>query len=88
MRIRFITPLIAAVGAATAIAVAPLAMAAPSGTSPTCTNTGNSTQCESPGNAQLNATPPDVPQQMYYFLPYGNAFNGFHGGGQPAGPGS
>jgi hypothetical protein len=85
MRIIFITPLIAAACATTAIGVAPLAMADPSAASPTCTVSGDSTLCDSPGNAQLNASPPYAPQPMYDVLPYGNAYNGFHGGGQLAG---
>ncbi|MCV7168568.1 MULTISPECIES: hypothetical protein [Mycolicibacterium] len=61
--LRYLTPLLAAGGAAVAILAAPAAGAAPG--LPQCVNTGgsaalggSSTLCESPGNAQLNATPP------------------------------
>jgi hypothetical protein len=54
MRIRnFISPLLVAGASAVAIAVAPLAEAAP-----TCTSTGMASVCESAGNAQVSATPP------------------------------
>ncbi|MEV3902564.1 MULTISPECIES: hypothetical protein [unclassified Mycobacterium] len=60
--LRYLTPLLAAGGAAVAILAAPAAGAAPG---MQCENTGgsaalggSSTLCESPGNAQLNATPP------------------------------
>lgn len=64
---------VAAVGAAMALTVAPLANAAPSG--PTCSTTAYSTLCQSPGSAQLTATPPTVayPWQGYYGG-YGNPF--------------
>jgi hypothetical protein len=60
-------------GAAVAIIAAPLANAAPSG--PTCSTTAYSTLCQSPGNAQLSATPPTVayPWQGYYGG-FGNPF--------------
>ena len=48
--------------AAASIAVAPAAFAAP-----TCTAvSSSSTQCESPGNAQITATPPYVNYQSQY----------------------
>jgi hypothetical protein len=61
------------VGAAMAFAAAPLAQAAPTGQ--TCSTTAYSTLCQSPGNAQLSATPPTVayPWQGYYGG-YGNPF--------------
>jgi hypothetical protein len=63
MRIRnFVPPLLLAGVSAVAIAVAPLAAAAPTG--PSCTSTGaNSTLCQTAGNAQLTATPPPVDYQ-------------------------
>ena len=53
-----------------AIAFAPMTHATPS--RPTCTSSGTATQCQSPGNAQINATPPAVDYQTQFpFLPYG-----------------
>jgi hypothetical protein len=75
MRIRtFILPLLVAGASAVAIAVAPLADAAI-----TCTSTGMASLCQSPGNAQLSATPPPVDYQAQYpFL--GNVLIFHHGG--------
>lgn len=60
--LRYLTPLVAAGGAVAAILAAPAAGAAPS---QQCTNTGgaavlggSSTVCQSPGNVQINSTPP------------------------------
>lgn len=60
-------------GAALAVLAAPLANAAPAG--PSCSTTTYSTLCQTPGNAQLTATPPVVatPWQPYYG-DYGNPF--------------
>ena len=76
MRIRsLIAPLLVAGASAAAIAVAPLAEAAP-----TCTFTGTASVCESAGNAQVIATPPPVDYQAQYpfFGGYGLLFH--HGG--------
>jgi hypothetical protein len=66
---------------ALAIIAAPIASAADTGQS--CGQSGTGTVCESPGNVQINDTPPPVG-----FYPYGgDAFllggygGGFHGGG-------
>ena len=76
MRIRsFIPPLLVAGASAAAIAVAPLAEAAP-----ICTSTGAASLCQSAGNAQITATPPPVDYQAQYpfFGGYGLLFH--HGG--------
>lgn len=55
-----------------AITVAPTTHAtAQSG--PICNSTGSATQCQSPGNAQISATPPAVDYQspFPFFLPFG-----------------
>jgi hypothetical protein len=74
MRIRLthITPLLAAGAAAAAIAAAPIAAAAPAPqpdpgpVQQSCSSLGsNQTQCQSPGNAQVNDSPPQVD-----FFPY------------------
>jgi hypothetical protein len=61
----YFTPLTAAAGAAAAILAAPTAVAEPSDpTLPSCTDTGgaeaiggSTTECVTPGNVQINATP-------------------------------
>jgi hypothetical protein len=80
--LRFIAPILAA-GAAAAIVAAPIASAE---THLDCTSsTASSTQCETPGNVQLNSTPPVVAYPQYPLL-YGPVIGyggdgGFHGGG-------
>jgi hypothetical protein len=91
MRIKLlsITSLLGAAAAAIAISAAPIAAAAtePTADVQSCSATGGGTICQSPGNVQLNDTPPQVG-----FYPYGgDAFlrgggglfggGGFHGGG-------
>ena len=65
---RYFTPLIVAAGAAAAILSAPTALADPgdSSTLPSCTDVGGptakgagTTECATPGNVQLDATPPE-----------------------------
>lgn len=76
MKIRnFIPPLLVAGASAVAIAVAPLAAAAP-----TCTSTGSASLCQTAGNAQVTATPPQVDYGMQYPF-FGNVLL-FHHGGQ------
>lgn len=75
MRIRnFIPPLLVAGATAIAIAVAPLAEAAP-----VCSSSGSASLCQSDGNAQLTATPPPVDYQAQYPF-FGNALIFHHGG--------
>jgi hypothetical protein len=64
-RIRaFVPPLLLAAASAVAIAVAPLANAAP--TAPACTFSGDASICETDGNAQVSALPPSVDYQAQY----------------------
>lgn len=56
---RYSFPLLAAGGAAVAIAVAPAAAAGQL----TCTDVGSATQCVTPGNSQITANTPPVQQQ-------------------------
>ena len=74
MRMRNFIPALVVAGAS-AIAVAPLAEAAPA-----CTSSGSASLCQSDGNAQLTATPPPVDYQAQYpfFGGYGLLFH--HGG--------
>jgi hypothetical protein len=84
IKLSFITPLLGAAAAAVAISAAPIASAADNGPAvpqQSCAASGTGTVCESPGNVQINDTPPAVG-----FYPYGgDAFllggGGFHGGG-------
>ncbi|MCW2515276.1 MAG: hypothetical protein JWR11_4318 [Mycobacterium sp.] len=83
MKLRYMTPLLGAAAAAVAISAAPMASAAD--TAQSCGVSGTGTVCESPGNVQINDTPPPVG-----FYPYGGdafllggygGYGGFHGGG-------
>ena len=65
MKLRYITPMLAAAGTAAAIIAAPTAMAADT---QSCSNTGAGSVCESPGNVQINDSPPVqfTPQYDYW----------------------
>jgi hypothetical protein len=78
---RYFTPLIVAAGAAAALLSAPAALADPgdSSTLPSCTSVGGvtdmgagTTECATPGNVQINATPPDPT----YAYPWDDEFYG------------
>jgi hypothetical protein len=90
---RYFTPLIAAAGTVAAILIAPAAVA--DTTLPSCTSVGGvtdmgagTTECATPGNVQLNATPPE-PDYVYPWddefygsaLIMGGGDYGPHGGG-------
>jgi hypothetical protein len=89
MKMRLATPALLAAAAAGSIALAPVALAAESGQPPTCTTlSSSSTQCQTPGNVQLTATPPDVQYQQQYpyfgglvILDHGGLDHGGHGMG-------
>jgi hypothetical protein len=87
------TPMVVAAGAAAAFLIAPAAVA--DTTLPTCTSVGGvtdmgagTTECATPGNVQLNATPPE-PDYVYPWddefygpaLIMGGGDYGPHGGG-------
>ena len=89
----YFTPLIAAAGTTAAILIAPAAVA--DTTLPSCTSVGGvtdmgagTTECATPGNVQLNATPPE-PDYVYPWddefygsaLIMGGGDYGPHGGG-------
>jgi hypothetical protein len=80
MKVRFIATL-AIAGAASAIGLAPMGAAAPTGTTQT-TNTGGATVVESPGNAQVTAQPGaaavQAGQLQYPFFGYGVPGIAFH----------
>lgn len=91
--LRYLAPMIATAGAAAAILAAPTAGA--DSTLPSCTNVagdpvsgGTTTECATPGNVQLNATPP-ITEPVYPY-PWDDEFYGpalifggpgYHGGG-------
>lgn len=65
--LNYIAPLLAAGAAAVAIAAAPIAAAAPTApgntaqTEQSCANLGGTqTECQTPGNVQVNDAPPQV----------------------------
>jgi len=67
IRLNYLTPVLAAGAAAVAIAAAPIAAAAPTATSDpaqvqqSCASLGGTqTQCQTPGNVQVNDAPPQV----------------------------
>ena len=79
---KYLTPVLAAGAAALAITVAPIAAAAPTPLQQSCTDSGAGTVCQSPGNAQITATPPPVSYDPYGydgFLLGGFGYGG-HGG--------
>jgi hypothetical protein len=87
IKLSYVTPLLAAGAAAAAIAAAPTAMADP--VQQSCTYQGESeTLCQSPGNAQINDSPPYLqygPQYPYFAgddFDHGGdfGFGGGHGG--------
>jgi hypothetical protein len=93
-RFRCSALLFAAVGVAAALTAAPVAGAQPNPGLPQCVDTGGSaalggttTQCATPGNVQINATP----AEPTYLYPWDDEFygpaliigggGGYHGGG-------
>jgi hypothetical protein len=79
--LRYSGPLIAAAGAAAAILFAPAAVAQPDDSSslPSCTDTGgaealggSTTECATPGNIQIDATP----AEPTYVYPWDDEFYG------------
>jgi hypothetical protein len=91
---RILTVLLAAAGIAAAVLGAPIAAAQPEPALPQCTDTGgaaalggSTTECATPGNVQINATPA-IPTYLYPWDDefYGPALimggdGGYHGGG-------
>lgn len=74
MKLRYISALVGAGAASVAIAAAPAAAAAQ-----TCTYVGSqTTQCQSPGNVQINSDQPVT--YPYQFPFYGNVLLFHHGG--------
>ena len=86
IKLNYIAPLFAAGAAALAIAAAPIAAADPApapATTQSCTETGSGSDCQSPGNVQLDDSPPPVNIDPYGgegFLIGGYGAYGDHGG--------
>jgi hypothetical protein len=80
MRLRLIAPL-AMAAAASALGIVPVAGAAPIPTNQ-CTDTGNATVCQSPGNAQIVSSPrpTNYDSQNPFFGPFGNILIFHHRG--------
>ena len=92
MRVKFsyLTPLLAAGAVAVTISAAPIAAAASAAPQQSCTETASGSECESPGNVQINDTPPAMNFDTYGADPFllGGGFGpggGFHGGGHGGG---
>lgn len=85
--LRHITPLLVAGAGSLAMALAPIASAAPTPQSDpgsaqtTCNNSGPGTECQTPGNVQINdSMPPDFEPQypMFSLYGYGHGYGGGH----------
>ena len=68
------------------ICAAPIAAAASAALQQSCTETASGSECESPGNVQINDTPPAMNFDPYgadpFLLSGGFGYGGgFHGGG-------
>ncbi len=82
IKLTYLTPVLAAGAAALAITIAPIAAAAPTPIQQSCTSTGVGTECQSPGNVEINDSPPPVSYDPYGydgFLLGGYGYGG-HGG--------
>jgi len=80
---KFLTPVLAAGAAALAITAAPIAAAAPAPGQQSCIDSGSGTECQSPGNVQIYASPPVVNYDPYGYDGFllGGFGNGGRGGG-------
>ena len=65
IKLNYITSLLAVAAAAVAIAAAPAAVAANQ-----CSSVGPGTECQTPGNVQINDSPPPVQYRPYGDMPY------------------
>jgi opacity protein-like surface antigen len=84
VRLSYVTPLLAAGAAALAISAAPIASAASPQLQPSCTEAVSGSECESPGNVEINDAPPPASFEPYGdegFLIGGYGASDFHGGG-------
>lgn len=72
MRIRF--RYLGLAGVAAAIVGAPSALA--DDNNPSCTTVGSSTECSTPGNVEINSSPPDTFTLPYWDEVFGGAYAG------------
>ena len=91
IKLNYIAPLLAAGAAALAITVAPIAAAASTPTKGACDAGVTGSICETPGNVEINDSPPPVSYDPYgddgFLLGYGGGFRGGFGGGGLGGGG-
>jgi hypothetical protein len=67
---RVVPMVLAVAGVTAAVVMAPVAAAAPN-----CVNTGpTTTQCQTPGHAQIITSPPAMNNGPWYGWPYGGGF--------------
>jgi hypothetical protein len=85
MRIRpaYLTTMLAATGASAAILLAPTAAA---DDQPSCTDVGGSTECSTPGNVQIDASPPVTGGDPFYIPYWDDVYGGAYTGGPYAVP--
>jgi hypothetical protein len=83
IKLNYLIPLLASGAAGVAIAAAPIAAAAPTPAQESCVQSASGSECQTPGNVEINDSPPPV-----NFYPYGGEDfllggygGGFHGGG-------
>ena len=77
IKLNYVAPLFAAAAAAVAIAAAPTAAAAPTPPQESCNYVGGSfqdSQCQTPGNVQINDAPPPVQSTGSISSAYGPFF--------------
>jgi hypothetical protein len=82
MRLLFITPLVATAAAAGWIAVAPMAAANTGAGQMSCSSAGTDSECQTPGNVQINDSPPVQFGAQYPFWEGDEFGGGYHGGGR------
>ncbi len=86
IRMNYLTPLLVAGAAAAAIATAPAALAAPTGAANprqaqlSCLDLNSGSQCQSPGNIQINDSPQGPIYPYYGDYPFYGGYYGYHGG--------
>ena len=90
-KLSYIAPLLAAGAAAAAIAAAPIAAADPGAVQQSCTESVSGSECQSPGNVEINDTPPPMAYDPYgddgFLIGGFGGYGGFHGGGFHGGGG-
>ena len=86
IRLKYLTPLLAAGAAAAAIATAPAALAAPTAAAnppqaqESCIDLNSGSQCQSPGNVQIDDSPVGPIYPYYGDYPFYGGYYGYHGG--------